>query len=55
MFYNIVTADLMGYMCTGLEPPSQGGLPRSQDSFIIYLHALHSGLLRVRLQGPSGR
>ncbi|XP_075220156.1 ral GTPase-activating protein subunit beta isoform X3 [Lycorma delicatula] len=48
-------SDMMGYMCTGLEPPSQGGLPRSQDSFIIYLHALHSGLLRVRLQGPSGR
>ncbi|XP_039292662.1 ral GTPase-activating protein subunit beta isoform X3 [Nilaparvata lugens] len=47
--------DMMPYISTGLEPESQGHLPRSQDCFVIFLHALHSGLLRVRLQGPSGR
>lgn len=26
-----------------------------QDVFVICLHALRSGLLRVRLQGPPGR
>ncbi|RZF35527.1 hypothetical protein LSTR_LSTR010218 [Laodelphax striatellus] len=47
--------EMMPYISTGLEPESQGHLPKSQDCFIIFLHALHSGLLRVRLQGPSGR
>lgn len=42
----------MAYTTTGLE--SQSGL-KSQDCFIIFLHALNSGLLRVKLQGPTGR
>lgn len=29
--------------------------PRPTDCHIIFLHALNSGLLRVKLQGPSGR
>uniref|UniRef100_A0A1B6CX62 Rap-GAP domain-containing protein n=1 Tax=Clastoptera arizonana TaxID=38151 RepID=A0A1B6CX62_9HEMI len=46
------TADLLAYTTTGLE--SQNGL-KVQDCFIIFLHALNSGLLRVKLQGPTGR
>lgn len=29
--------------------------PRSNDFHIIFLHSLNSGLLRVKLQGPTGR
>lgn len=43
---------MMAYTTTGLE--TQAG-PKSQDCFLIFLHALNSGLLRVKLQGPSGR
>lgn len=46
------TGDLLVYTSTGLEV--QGSL-KSQDCFIIFLHALNSGLLRVKLQGPTGR
>ncbi|GLH11054.1 Uncharacterized protein GBIM_15903 [Gryllus bimaculatus] len=33
------------------------GLPRPQDRdcFVIFLHSLHNGLMRVKLQGPTGR
>nr|XP_018899097.1 PREDICTED: ral GTPase-activating protein subunit beta isoform X2 [Bemisia tabaci] len=41
--------DLLPYTDTG-QPGS-----KTQDSFIIYLHALNSGLLRVKLVGPPGR
>lgn len=39
-------------MNTGLET---GTPAKSSDVLIIYLHILSTGLLRVHLQGPSGR
>ncbi|XP_046680687.1 ral GTPase-activating protein subunit beta isoform X3 [Homalodisca vitripennis] len=45
-------AEMMAYTTTGLE--TQTG-PKAQDCFVIFLHALNSGLLRVKLQGPTGR
>lgn len=44
--------DLLNYMNTGLE---KGVTPKSSDVLVIYLHILSTGLLRVSLQGPSGR
>lgn len=44
-------ADLLPYTNTGLETTTV----RPGDCFIIFLHWLNSGLLRVHLQGPSGR
>ncbi|XP_037958819.1 ral GTPase-activating protein subunit beta [Teleopsis dalmanni] len=46
--------DLLPYTRTGeesqlLQPP------RAADCHVIFLHALQSGLLRVKLQGPAGR
>jgi hypothetical protein len=38
---------------TGLEG-STGRAPDERDCFLICLHALASGLLRVKLQGPAG-
>ncbi|KAF5302204.1 hypothetical protein FQA39_LY10243 [Lamprigera yunnana] len=43
--------DLLNYMETGLE----AGPPRINDVLVIYLHWMATGLLRVHLQGPSGR
>ncbi|XP_067010015.2 ral GTPase-activating protein subunit beta [Anabrus simplex] len=39
---------------TGLEGT---GVPRTtdRDCFVVFLHALNNGLLRVKLQGPTGR
>lgn len=48
-----VTADLMQATITGLEG-SSGRPPDERDCFVIGLHALASGLLRVKLQGPAG-
>lgn len=39
-------------MNTGLE---RGVITKTSDVLIIYLHLLSTGLLRVHLQGPSGR
>lgn len=39
-------------MNTGLE---RGTVPKSSDVLVIYLHLLSTGLLRVHLQGPTGR
>lgn len=39
-------------MNTGLE---RGVAPKKSDVLIIYLHLMSSGLLRVHLQGPTGR
>lgn len=44
----------MLYSRTGEESHS-GTIPRASDCHIIYLHSLNSGLLRVKLQGPTGR
>ena len=41
-------------MRTG-EEASSLQMPRAQDCHVIFLHALQSGLLRVKLQGPMGR
>ena len=53
--------DLLAYTGTGLEVLSVPNVPNDtvhsheRDCFVIYLHALPSGLLRVKLQGPQGR
>lgn len=44
----------MAYTRTGEECQS-GQIPRSTECYIIFLHALNSGLLRIKLQGPLGR
>ncbi|XP_033610459.1 ral GTPase-activating protein subunit beta isoform X8 [Cryptotermes secundus] len=46
-------ADLLRATTTGLEGGS-GRVPDERDCFLICLHALASGLLRVKLQGPAG-
>ncbi|CAH0560852.1 unnamed protein product [Brassicogethes aeneus] len=44
--------DLLNYMNTGLE---KGAPPKPSEVLVIYLHLLSTGLLRVKLQGPSAR
>lgn len=46
-------ANLLSYTNTGIEPSSH--VKDTGDVHIIYLHALQSGLLRVKMQGPVGR
>lgn len=46
--------DLLHYSKTGEEAQS-GTIPRASDCYVIFLHSLNSGLLRVKLQGPVGR
>ncbi|XP_025410091.1 ral GTPase-activating protein subunit beta isoform X8 [Sipha flava] len=46
-------ANLLPYTNTGVEPSSH--IKDMGDVHIIYLHALQSGLLRVKMQGPIGR
>ncbi|XP_058062328.1 ral GTPase-activating protein subunit beta isoform X2 [Anopheles bellator] len=48
--------DLLAYTSAG-QPVPGGGVSggNASECFIIYLHALSSGLLRVKLQGPVGR
>ncbi|KAL9926049.1 ral GTPase-activating protein subunit beta isoform 6-T7 [Glossina fuscipes fuscipes] len=46
--------DLLAYSRTG-EEANIVHLPRATDVHVIFLHALQSGLLRVKLQGPTGR
>ncbi|KAL0278957.1 UNVERIFIED_CONTAM: hypothetical protein PYX00_000621 [Menopon gallinae] len=43
--------DLLSYCNTGLESTPA----KAEDTYVIFLHALSSGLLRVKLQGPVGR
>ncbi|XP_050081711.1 ral GTPase-activating protein subunit beta isoform X2 [Anopheles aquasalis] len=53
--------DLLHYTRTGgsavgqQHPASAGAGMNAGECFVIYLHALASGLLRVKLQGPVGR
>jgi hypothetical protein len=49
---NLPIDDLLNCMHTGLE---RGALSKSGEVLVIYLHLMASGLLRVHLQGPSGR
>ncbi|XP_036328029.1 ral GTPase-activating protein subunit beta isoform X4 [Rhagoletis pomonella] len=51
---NFPIDDLLAYTRTGEETQSLQ-MPRASDCHVIYLHALQSGLLRVKLQGPTGR
>jgi len=47
------SANLLSYTNTGIEPLSH--IKDIGDVHVIYLHALQSGLLRVKMQGPIGR
>lgn len=53
-YLNLPIDDLLTYARTGEEYQS-GQIPRASDCHIIFLQPLNSGLLRVKLQGPSGR
>ncbi|XP_031623327.1 ral GTPase-activating protein subunit beta isoform X3 [Contarinia nasturtii] len=53
-YLNFPTDELLNYARTGEEYQS-GQIPRASDCHIIFLQSLNSGLLRVKLQGPSGR
>ncbi|KAJ9585303.1 hypothetical protein L9F63_002888 [Diploptera punctata] len=46
-------SDILHSTATGLEGIS-GRAPDERDCFVICLHSLSSGLLRVKLQGPAG-
>lgn len=46
--------ELLAYTRTGEECQS-GQIPRATECYIIFLHSLNSGLLRIKLQGPPGR
>ncbi|XP_055857652.1 ral GTPase-activating protein subunit beta isoform X4 [Episyrphus balteatus] len=51
---NFPIDDLLCYTSTG-EESQISQTPKASDCHVIFLHALQSGLLRVKLQGPSGR
>lgn len=53
-YLNFPTDELLAFTRTGEESQS-GQVPRVSEVHIIFLHSLSSGLLRVKLQGPSGR
>ncbi|XP_055299230.1 ral GTPase-activating protein subunit beta isoform X15 [Sitodiplosis mosellana] len=53
-YLNFPTDELLTYARTGEEYQS-GQIPRASDCHIIFLQSLNSGLLRVKLHGPSGR
>lgn len=54
MFPFIFAEELLPYTKTG-EESNILQLPRAADVHVIFIHALQSGLLRVKLQGPPGR
>ncbi|KAF7287226.1 hypothetical protein GWI33_002045 [Rhynchophorus ferrugineus] len=49
---NLPIGDLLESMNTGFE---KGVATKPSDVLVIYLHLLATGLLRVHLQGPTGR
>lgn len=53
IFIDSFSANLLSYTNTGNEPTSH--IKDHGDVHVIYLHALQSGLLRVKMQGPTGR
>ncbi|XP_055920308.1 ral GTPase-activating protein subunit beta isoform X4 [Eupeodes corollae] len=53
-YLNFPIEDLLCYTCTG-EESQVSQTPKASDCHVIFLHALQTGLLRVKLQGPSGR
>lgn len=48
------TEQLLSYTRTG-EEAQTGIIPRAKDVHLIFLHSLNNGLIRIKLQGPSGR
>lgn len=48
------TEQLLPYTRTG-EEAQTGIIPRAKDCHLIFLHPLNNGLIRIKLQGPSGR
>lgn len=53
-YLNFPLEDLLAYTRTGEELQSTQ-LPRALDCHVIFVHSLQSGLLRVKLLGPTGR
>jgi hypothetical protein len=53
-YLSFPTDDLLTYTRIG-EEICTGSSHRANETHIIFLHALNSGLLRVKLQAPSGR
>lgn len=53
-FLTFPTEELLAYTKIG-EETNTGSSHRAGDTHIIFLHALNSGLLRVKLQAPPGR
>lgn len=51
MYLMYLIGELLPYCNTGQETVA----PKSEETYVIFLHALNSGLLRVKLQGPIGR
>ncbi|XP_074039453.1 ral GTPase-activating protein subunit beta isoform X2 [Leptinotarsa decemlineata] len=49
---NFPIGDLLNCMNTGLE---RDQIPKTSDVLVIFLHLLSTGLLRIHLQGPTGR
>lgn len=52
--YLLFLDDILSYTKTG-EEGQLGQMLRASDCYIIFIHALNSGLLRIKLQGPTGR
>uniref|UniRef100_A0A336MB89 CSON013173 protein n=1 Tax=Culicoides sonorensis TaxID=179676 RepID=A0A336MB89_CULSO len=48
------TDRLLTYTRTG-EENATGLIPRAKDCHLIFLHSLNNGLIRIKLQGPTGR
>ncbi|ALC37916.1 CG34408 [Drosophila busckii] len=53
-YLNFPLEDLLAYARTG-EELQLTQLPRAADCHVIFVHALQTGLLRVKLLGPPGR
>lgn len=53
-YLNFPIDDLLCYTLTG-EESQLTQTPKPSDCHVIFLHALQTGLIRVKLQGPSGR
>ncbi|XP_075152915.1 ral GTPase-activating protein subunit beta isoform X8 [Haematobia irritans] len=51
---NFPIEELLQYTKTG-EEQNILQIPKAADVHVIFIHALQSGLLRVKLQGPAGR
>ena len=53
-----IPGDMLLSTTTGLESASSTASinkPTEKDVFVIYIHALRSGLYRIHMQGQTGR